>query len=435
MLESGPTATVAKLSVNTDHEGSIDGAGVVYNSRPVQSAVEINVRIATPDGRVLKDLENATLNVPAQGMASFNFKDRLPGIKPWSPKTPSNLYRIEVSAISPDGREIQSLDIGFRKFEFRGTELFLNGTKFYVHGINRHEDDPKTGAMQTDERIATDISLLHELHANYVRTAHYPDDPRWLDACDREGILIQTEIPLYQVAWSYRSLRYAEKNRLYAEAGRELIEMIERDRNHPSVVMWALGDECFTYFPSIRRLYKRLYGTAKLFDPTRPVTFALFVIPFGLTPSLEISADISDVLYVNQYLGWYFRKPEELDGLLEKMHKKWPDKPIIISEMGGSSVIGLPAGGKKYPVGYGNSRDYSEEFQLNIYRVQLPIIQSKPYVVGIMPWVFADFRDDKRSQAPIPNMNLKGLLTYDRRKKQAFGLVSDFFLEIEKGYD
>jgi len=137
---------------------------------------------------------------------------------------------------------------------------------------------------------------------------------------------------------------------------------------------------------------------------------------------------------VNQYLGWYFRKPEELDGLLEKIHMKWPDKPVIISEMGGSSVKGLAPGDKTYPVGYGNSRDYSENFQLNIYRVQLPILKSKPYVVGVMPWVFADFRDDKRPHAPIPNMNLKGLLTYDRRKKQVYSLVAEFFKEMEQKY-
>jgi len=434
MLESGPATTVAKLVVDTDHEGRISGACVLYNHRPAPSIAKVNIRMTSLDGRELKNLAQARVSVSAHGMAVFRFQDRLAGIQPWSPRTPGNRYRLEISADSPDARELQSLEIGFRKFEFRGTELFFNGKKFYVHGINRHEDDPKTGAVQTDARIAEDISLLHDLHANYVRTAHYPDDPRWLDACDREGILIETEIPLYQVAWSRKSLRYAEKNRLYVEAGRELIEMIERDRNHPAVVMWAIGDECFTFFPSIRRLYQRLYRTAKWFDPSRPVTFAIFVIPYGFTPTFEISAGLSDVLYVNQYLGWYFRKPEELDGLLEKIHMKWPDKPVIISEMGGSSVMGLAPGDKTYPVGYGNSRDYSENFQLNIYRVQLPILKSKPYVVGVMPWVFADFRDDKRPHAPIPNMNLKGLLTYDRRKKQVYSLVAEFFKEMEQKY-
>jgi beta-glucuronidase len=83
-------------------------------------------------------------------------------------------------------------------------------------------------------------------------------------------------------------------------------------------------------------------------------------------------------------------------------------------------------------VGFGNARDYSEEFQDAIYREQLPLLKAKPYVAGVIPWVFADFRDDKRVDAPIPNFNLKGLLTYDRHPKQAFKTVAEFFAQVER---
>jgi len=435
IIESSPRTTLCKLAVDTDHQGKIQVKGVVYQSDNLPASAEIKVRLYEPDGSLKETLYKGILFIPAKGLKAFKFERILKGIKPWSPSHPENLYKLEVSIKSESGIETQAIKIGFRKFEFKGTELYFNGREYFLRGINRHEDNPITGPVQSEAVIKKDIALLKELRVNFVRTAHYPNDPNWLDACDRAGILVETEIPLYQVGWSFKSLRSAEKSRLYFNSARMLIEMIERDRNHPSVVMWAVGDECFSFFPSIRRLYRRLIEMAKRFDPERPVTFAIFVVPYGLTPFFEISAGLCDVIYVNQYLGWYFRTPEEVDQLLDKIHKKWPDKPVIVSEMGAGAVLGKKPGGKLYEVGYSNARDFSEEFQLKIYQVQLPIIKSKPFVVGIVPWVFADFRDDKRIHNPIPQMNLKGLLTYDRQKKQAFYLVSEFFAQIEKEYE
>ncbi|HUT53568.1 MAG TPA: glycoside hydrolase family 2 TIM barrel-domain containing protein [bacterium] len=435
MIESGPWTTLCKLTVDADHEGNVAGAGVVYNRSGADAVAYVMV--------VLHDLADTEevrffhgkVPVTAGGLASFNFERKIKGIKPWSPAEP-NLYRVVALVTAQGGSEAQTVMIGFRKFEFRGAEAYLNGRNFFIRGVNRHEDDPVTGQVQTKERIEQDLALLKELHANYVRTAHYPDDPRWLDACDRAGILVETEIPLYQVGWGLRSLRAAEKSGLFHDSSRALIEMIERDRNHPSVVMWGVGDECFTLFPSIRRLYQRLIATARSFDPGRPVTFAIFTIPHGITPRFEISAGLADVIYLNEYLGWYFGKPEDVDHLLDQVHKKWPDKPVIVSEMGAGAEKGRPPGGKLYDVGYGSSRDFSEDYQQRFYQVQLPIIAGKPFVTGIVPWVFSDFRDDKRPDNPVPNMNLKGLLTYDRQKKQAFGVVADFYKEIErKGND
>lgn len=434
VIESGPHTTLCKLAVSTDHEGRIKAQGVIYNHGPWPASARVTVSLKELDGKRVALLAIFNRDLDGVDLAALDMESQIEGVDVWSPAHPENRYLLEVEVATGAGWEIQAVEIGFRSFEFRGTEARLNGEKTFLRGINRHEDDPDQGKVQTKEGIEQDIALIRELHADFVRTAHYPDDPRWLDACDRAGIMIETEIPLYQVGWGLKSLRAAEKQELYRNAARQLIEMIERDRNHPSVVIWGIGDECFTLFPSIERLYRALYDVAKRFDPERPVTFAIFVIPYGVTPALEISAEVADVIFVNQYLGWYFREPGEVDGLLDRMHEKWPDKPIMISEMGGGAVKGLEPGGRLYPVGYGNSRDFSEDFQLDIYRTQLPILKSKPYVVGIMPWVFADFRDDKRSSNPVPDMNLKGLVTYDRQKKQAFGLVSDFFAGVEKEY-
>jgi beta-glucuronidase len=430
-LESSPWTTLCKLALQTDYRGTVSGVGIIYNARKHHAKPTVTVSLSDRSGNGKRQLFRRRLHVAGMDVAAFTFCDRIEGVKTWSPETPENRSLITVRVIGPENSEKQSIEIGFRSFEFRGTRLYLNGRPFFVRGINRHEDDPETGAFQSDKRIQDDITLIQELNANFVRTAHYPHTARFLDLCDRKGILVQTEIPLYQVGWGVRSLRAAQKSRLYHEASRQLIEMIERDRNHPCVVMWSVGNECFTLFPSIKRLYRRLITLAKRFDSIRPVTFSIFSIPFGISPRFEIAAGLADVIFVNQYFGWYFKEAGEVSELLERIHEKWPDKPIIISEMGGGAVRGRKSGGRTYEIGYGNSRDFSEEFQTMIYRTQLPLIREKDYVSGVIPWVFADFRDDKRWRNPIPNFNLKGLLTYDRRKKDAFGVVSDFYARIQ----
>ncbi len=430
MIDSGPWTTACKLVVNADHEGNISGNVVLFNRAGTDADAYVWVVIYDHPEKAMDVLYRDHLPVAAGSLASLSFSKKEEGIEPWSPSNPK-LYSIVVMVTAQLNSEAQTTKIGFRDFGFRGTQAYLNGRKIFIRGVNRHEDDPVTGPVETDDGISRDLALIRELHANYVRTAHYPDDPRWLEACDRAGIMVETEVPLYQAGWGLRSLRAAEKSALFYNSSRELIEMIERDRNHPSVVMWGTGDECFTLFPSVRRLYRRLIATAKKFDPSRPVTFAVFTIPHGITPRFEFSAGLADVIYLNEYLGWYFGKPDELDALLDKVHKKWPDKPVIVSELGAGAEKGRPPGGKLFDVGYGTSRDFSEDYQKKFYEVQLPIIAKKPFVIGVVPWVFSDFRDDKRPHNPVPDMNLKGLLTYDRQKKQAFGVVQDFYQKVE----
>jgi len=283
----------------------------------------------------------------------------------------------------------------------------------------------------TTERIQKDMALFYKLHLNFTRPAHFPNDPAWLDACDREGILVTHEIPVYQVgeAFNHHSLKAARSGRLYNDAAKQLIEMIERDRNHPSIIMWSVGNENWPFAPSVRELLKKLYHTAKQFDSSRPVTFALITAPYRLTPTLDMLMDIPDVLFINEYYGWYFGKPHRIGPYLEAVHNKYPEKPILVSEFGAGAVIGRKPG-NPVPVGFGVKKDFTEEYQAFFYRQQLKEILEKPYVIGTMPWVFADFREDKRPKNPYPKVNLKGLVNQQREKKKAFFVLSETYREI-----
>ena len=425
-IESSPKTTICKLAVETDHLGSIQVKGVVFSRNRTDEQAKILIQLKDLKGRLIKKLFSKQISIRENGFGTFELADKINGVAPWSPSTPQNRYLFEIIVQSPSGREKQALEIGFRKFEFKNQRAYLNGKEIFLRGINRHEDAPESGAYQSDERIAQDMALLKELHINFMRPAHYPNDPRWLDACDRAGILITEEIPLYQVGGSPSSYFASMSKKLFIDSARQLIETIERDRNHPCLVIWSVGNENQTIFYAIKHLLKKLYSTAKFIDPSRPITFALLSTP----PFLEKSAGIADVIFINEYFGWYIGKVEDVSGYLDSLHKKFPQKPIVVSEFGAGAVIGKSPE-KLYSVGI-VKRDFTEEYQAYFHQKQFEIILSKPYVVGTMPWIFADFRDDKRPHNPIVNFNLKGLVNYQRQKKKAFEVVSRIYQQIEK---
>jgi beta-galactosidase len=241
-----------------------------------------------------------------------------------------------------------------------------------------------------------------------------------------------TEIPLYEMARSWKSLRAVQKPELRRQAALALIEMIERDRNHPSLVVWGLGNGAVTVFPSVKKVYADLYAVAKRFDVRRPAAFAMLNIPFGLTPLLDGSGEVGDAIFLNEYYGWYYGQAKDVGVLLDQFHQRWPGKAVVVSETGAGAVAGPPAGGK-YPVWLWYRRDYSEAAQAGLYRKQLPILRARPWVAGVCAWVLADFPDDKRAAAPVADMNLKGLLTRDRKPKLAFGALARLYAEIERG--
>ena len=244
-------------------------------------------------------------------------------------------------------------------------------------------------------------------------------------------MLVETEIPLYEVARSFRSLRAVEQPELRRQAAAALIEMIERDRNHPSAVVWGLGNGAVTIFPSVKKMYADLYAVAKQFDPRRPAVFAMLNLPFGLTPLLDSSGEIGDAVFLNEYYGWYYGQAEDVGVLLDQLHRRWPDKAIMVSETGAGALAGQGPG-EKFKVWWWRRRDYSEAAQAGLFRRQLPILRARPYVAGVCAWVLADYADDKRPYGPAADLNLKGLLTRDRKPKLAFGALAGLYAEIER---
>jgi beta-glucuronidase len=426
ILESGPQFTAAKLAVDTDHLGSLKGVAVFYNHSADPVSADLNISLYDLAGKKLAGLKSQRIEAPAKGTALVRFEAMLKDIKPWSPEQPQNRYSLSLEMAVRDSSEKQSVEIGFRRFEFKDGKAWLNGKPVFLRGINRHEDFPDTGAVQTDYWIAKDMGLIKELHVNFMRMAHYPHNPAWLDAADKNGVMITHEIPNYWSGKIPRSVITVAGTRYNKSCEQQLMETIERDRNHPAVVMWSIGNENATYLEPVRQNHIRLFKLAKKFDPARPVTYATDV-----PADLERTLSIVDVIFVNEYFGWYVGDASQVGAYLDQYHKRFPDKPIVVSEFGAGAVPGIK-GDEVFMPGSRPQR-FTEDYQVEFYREQIKQILSRPYVVGMMPWSFADFRDASRPKHhPVANYNLKGVVTQKRDKKKVFSVLADTYARLEK---
>jgi len=187
---------------------------------------------------------------------------KIAGIKPWSAETP-HLYSLVVSLFDPEGKCLESTScrVGFRRIELRFRELLVNGRRVMIRGVNRHEHDDVTGKVISREAMVRDIRLMKQSNINAVRCSHYPNDPLWYDLCDEYGLYLIDEANIEGHAFEHRLCRNPRYASAFLERG---LRMVERDKNHPSIIIWSLGNET-GYGPN----HDAIAGWIRAYDPTR----------------------------------------------------------------------------------------------------------------------------------------------------------------------
>ena len=221
------------------------------------------------------------------------------GIVPWSDSTP-NLYDLTVVLYDGSGREAERVTkkIGFRHIDIRNGQLRLNGRPMEIRGVNRHEHSMHGGHCVTPAEMRQDIALMKELGINAVRTSHYPDDELWYDLCDSAGIYLWDEANVESHAQGYGEHSLAKKAEWKEPILDRIYNMYRRDRNHPSVIAWSLGNECGNGV-----CFQEAYRLLKEYDPTRPVVYE--------RAELDANTDIVSIMYPSvQYLSDYARNPK-----------------------------------------------------------------------------------------------------------------------------
>ena len=346
----------------------------------------------------------------ADGKVSIHFVDEK--LQLWSPEHPT-LYHVTLAAAEDKLDD----EMGFRTIETRGTQLLLNGEPIFLKGVNAHAEAPyRTGRAFSEQDAETLLGWAHELGANFVRLAHYPHSERMERLADRMGILVWSEIPVY---WDCRF----EDPAVLAKAESQLSEMIRRDRDKASVILWSVANET-PVSPARTAFLTALAADARKADPSRLVTAALLVRTEGNTKIVDDSLGATlDVVGTNEYVGWYEHTSADAD------HTSWDirfPKPVIMSEFGGDAKAGL----------HGDAAvRWTEEFQANLYEHQFVMLNQIAQLRGMCPWVLMDFRSPRRLLPGIQdNFNRKGLLSDSGEKKKAFFLLQKAYRENSVGH-
>ena len=374
-------------------EGRRLGFSVKLNSETAGRQVTLSI----PELKIKK-----TVTTDAKGTATIYMKAK-PQL--WSPETPK-LYDVVIE----QGNEVIRDEVGFRKIETRGKQLLLNGKPIFLRGVSIHEEKAFGGGRaNSTEDAHTLLSWAKELGCNYVRLAHYPHNEYAVREAERMGILVWSEIPVYwTIAWSNPDT--------YANAERQLTDMIKRDQNRANIIIWSIANE--TPHSSERDAFlSRLAKHARSLDSTRLISMAMEVTSASNYRNRlqDNMSEYVDVVSFNQYVGWY-RDVNDAS----KMTWEIPyDKPVIISEFGGGAKYGLH--GEK------NQR-WTEEFQENLYRENLAMLDKIEGLAGTSPWILKDFRSPRRVLNGIQDYyNRKGLLSDRGEKKKAFYVLQEWY--------
>ena len=387
----------------------------------------VNFKDRDFDGTLVFDGKNEVKASFRDGKATV----KAPDFRLWSPEHP-NLHTVALrqsnNLNNPNNRTILSARFGIRTIEARDKRLWLNGEPLYLKGANRHESHPTLGAATPESLMLTDIQNLKSLGGNFFRGCHYQQAQRFLDLCDENGVLVWEE----SLGWGNGSHSSMAKCELTNETFRaqqvtETREMVRASFNHPSVIIFAFMNEFASGTPEGKSLADELIRAVRAEDSGRLVTFACSHI------DADVSNENTDLIAFNTYPGWIGSDagtPENLRGLIgenvvkivKRFRRDYPEKPIIVSEMGTCGEYGRhdPAGAQ-----------WTEEFEAEYVGNVLDTVFANSEICGMTIWQFTDARSYHRGGATIRSKpfaeNLAGLYDGYRRAKAVVPVVRKKF--------
>ena len=405
-LVSIPEVHLDDITVVTDQD---QGIGSVTYAATTSVPADVRVRLLDSSGETVGTATGASgrIEVPAAHL--------------WRPGA-AYLYQLHVEALDGGGViDEYRLPVGIRSVRIDGRRFLLNGEPFYFTGFGKHEDSPVRGKGHDDAYLVHDFQLMEWTGANSFRTAHYPYAEEVLELADRHGFVVIDETAavglnlamgggifggIKQQTFSADTVN-DETREAHAQAIRELVA---RDKNHPSVVMWSIANEPASGEPGAREYFAPLVDLTRSLDPSRPVTFANMAFTgFGA----DRIADLFDVICLNRYFGWYVdigdlsAAEQHLEAELLGWQARF-EKPLVVTEYGADALAGTHSV---------FDQPWSEEYQRDVLEMCHRVHDRIEAVVGEQVWNFADFQ----TSVGIARVdgNKKGVFTRDRRPKAA----------------
>jgi beta-glucuronidase len=362
-----------------------------------------DVRVQIPE---LKIDQNVTID--ADGDVEFTLNAKR--LQLWSTENPK-LYDVRIIA----GNDTVNDLIGFRTIETKGKQILLNGKPIFLKGICLHDENPlRRNRANSIEDAELVIGWAKELGCNFLRLAHYPHQENLVRLADKEGILLWEELPLYWgIQWN--------NQRVLEKAKKQFEELINRDYNRASSIIWSIANETAVVIDR-NKFLSSLADHVRSLDPTRLISAACKKDqerdghPDAVYTYNDPLMEKLDIISLNEYLGWYGGSPAECQG---KTFKMGLEKPVIVSEFGGGALQGFH--GDK-------TTRWSEEFQTYLYEESIAMFDKIDGLSGMSPWILCDFMSPLRQLHQVQDgWNRKGLISEQGKKKQAFYVLKKYY--------
>ena len=436
-----PRVSVSNVLISPDMSSDLKSTElkietIIYNPAETKGQFPIELVVFSPDGNQIYT-HRITHNLSYGNRITHHLK--LDNITLWSPDNP-RLYSLKVSASWRSQENTYTTNFGLRHFEFVKEGPFkLNGERLLLKGMHRHEDHAGVGAAMTEEMIRTEIQMMKDIGTNFIRLGHYQQSRIVLNLCDELGLLVWEEIP-----WCRGGLG----GDVYKEQARRMLtNMITQHYNHPSVIIWGLGNENdwpgdFEEFDQekIRAFMSELNSLAHKLDPSRKTAIR----------RCAFCADIVDVYSPSIWAGWYRGKytdylevsKMEMEKVDHFLHVEWgashhagrhsedPDKSIqhVNSQGAADERAGdfLMTGGEPRVSMNG---DWTESYAVNLIDWHLKEQEKMDWLTGTAYWPFKDFSTPLRPENPIPYVNQKGVVQRDLTPKESYYVFKSYWTE------
>jgi beta-galactosidase len=396
---------------------------------------EVRIEVRDPSGKVIYQQIGGKQDRP--GSLGWGFTVNKP--QRWSPAEP-RLYTCTVVYRDGTGSHSMTERFGIRHYEFVEHGPFkLNGERVLLRGTHRHEDHAGFASAMPDELIREEMKLIKAMGANFIRLGHYQQNRLVLELCDELGIMVWEEVP-----WCRGGIGGEHWKNMVRE---KLTNMIAQHRNHPSVILWGLGNENDwpTEYPSVDKEAIRAFMTE-----VRDLAHQLDATRLTSIRRCDFARDIPDVYSPSIWAGWYSGLYTEYEASLVKqreqvkrmLHIEWgadshagrhseaPDKAIANVGTG----HGTDERGLDYKLTGGAPRvsrdgDWSETYACNLFDWHLKVQESLPWFTGAAQWIFKDFTTPLRVENPVPRVNQKGVIARDMTKKEAYYVFQSYWSE------
>lgn len=388
---------VSKKSAEVTVKVKVDNASLA----PVP--VELENAVYDAEGKLVKR-HVQSFELTPQGMQCYasSFKMNSPHL--WNGRKDPYLYKV-VSKLSSNGRVLDEVvqPLGIRKYEIvAGKGFFLNGEKYPMYGVTRHQDWWGLGSALTNREHDFDLAAIMDVGATTVRFAHYQQSDYIYSRCDSLGLIIWAEIPFV--------------NRVTGEewdnAHQQMRELIRQSFNHPSIYVWGIHNEVYHPHEYTAALTRSLHDLCKTEDPDR---FTAAVNGYGHAEHpVNQNADIQGM---NRYFGWYEKRVQDILPWVEGLEKKYPWQRLMLTEYGADANIAHQTEVLGDALNWGASF-YPETFQTKIHEYQWGVIAEHPYIIASYLWNMFDFAVPMWKRGGIPARNMKGLITFDRKTKK-----------------